>query len=45
VATDGTSIVRLRFHEPTDLFHYNRIEGAYTGVAGEVKLRDRRPDW
>ena len=39
----GSPIVRLRFQEPTDLFHYNRIEGAYTGVAGEVKLRDRLP--
>ena len=33
----------MRFQEPTDLFHYNRIEGAYTGVAGEVKLRDASP--
>jgi len=39
----GPPIVRLRFQEPTDLFHYNRIEGAYTGVAGEVKLRDASP--
>jgi hypothetical protein len=33
----------LRYQEPTDLFHYNRIEGAYTGVAGEIKLRDASP--
>jgi hypothetical protein len=39
----GPPIVRLRFQEPTDLFHYNRVEGAYTGVAGEVKLRDASP--
>lgn len=39
----GPPIIRLRFQEPTDLFHYNRIEGAYTGVAGEVKLRDASP--
>jgi hypothetical protein len=39
----GPPIVRLRFQEPTDLFHYNRIEGVYTGVAGEVKLRDASP--
>jgi len=39
----GHPIIRLRFQEPTDLFHYNRIEGAYTGVAGEVKLRDASP--
>ncbi len=39
----GPPIVRLRFQEPTDLFHYNRIEGAYTGIAGEVKLRDASP--
>jgi len=39
----GPPIIRLRFQEPTDLFHYNRIEGAYTGVAGEAKLRDASP--
>jgi hypothetical protein len=39
----GRPIVRLRYQEPTDLFHYNRIEGAYTGVAGEIKLRDASP--
>jgi hypothetical protein len=39
----GRPIARLRYQEPTDLFHYNRIEGAYTGVAGEIKLRDAAP--
>ena len=39
----GPPIVRLRFQEATDLFHFNRIEGAYTGVAGELKLRDASP--
>jgi hypothetical protein len=39
----GRPIARLRYQEPTDLFHYNRIEGAYTGLAGEIKLRDASP--
>jgi hypothetical protein len=39
----GRPIARLRYQEPTDLFHYNRIEGAYTGLAGEIKLRDAAP--
>jgi hypothetical protein len=39
----GAPLARLHYQEPTDLFHYNRIEGAYTGVAGEVKLRDAAP--
>ncbi|HTK52754.1 MAG TPA: hypothetical protein VL308_12755 [Gemmatimonadaceae bacterium] len=39
----GPPIIRLRYQEATDLFHYNRIEGTYTGVAGEVKLRDASP--
>jgi hypothetical protein len=39
----GRPIVRLWFHEPSDLFHYNRVEGAYTGLAGEARLRDAAP--
>jgi hypothetical protein len=39
----GRPIVRLRYQDPTDLFHFNRIEGAYTGLAGEIKLRDASP--
>jgi len=39
----GAPIVRLRFEEPSDLLHYNRIEGAYTGAAVEAKLRDAAP--
>ena len=39
----GRPLVRLRFQEPADLFHYDRVEGAYTGVAAEARLRDRAP--
>jgi hypothetical protein len=39
----GAPIVRLRFEEPSDLLHYNRVEGAFTGAAVEVKLRDAAP--
>jgi hypothetical protein len=39
----GPPLVRLRFQEPSDLFHYNRVEGAYTGVGAEAKLRDAAP--
>jgi hypothetical protein len=39
----GSPIVRPRFHEASDLFHYNRIEGAYTGLAAEARLRDAAP--
>ena len=39
----GRPIARLRFQEASDLLHYNRIEGAYTGLAGEAKLRDAAP--
>jgi hypothetical protein len=39
----GPPLVRLRFQEPSDLFHYNRVEGVYTGVAAEARLRDAAP--
>jgi hypothetical protein len=39
----GAPMVRLRFEEPSDLLHYNRVEGAFTGAAVEVKLRDAAP--
>ena len=39
----GRPLVRLRFQEPSDLAHYNRVEGAFTGIAGEAKLRDAAP--
>lgn len=39
----GAPLVRLRLQEPSDLFHYNRIEGAYTGLGAEAKLRDAAP--
>jgi hypothetical protein len=39
----GRPLVRLRFQEASDLVHYNRIEGPYTGLGAEVKLRDAAP--
>jgi hypothetical protein len=39
----GRPLVRLRFQEPSDLVHYNRIEGTYMGLGAEVKLRDAAP--
>jgi hypothetical protein len=39
----GHPLVRLRVQEPSDLVHYNRVEGAYTGMGAEVKLRDVAP--
>lgn len=39
----GAPLARLRYQEASDLFHYNRVEGAYTGVGAEVKLRDAAP--
>jgi hypothetical protein len=39
----GRPLVRLSYQSASDLFHYDRIEGAYTGIAGEAKLRDAGP--
>ena len=39
----GPPVVRLHYESPSDLFRYNRVEGAYTGIAGEAKLRDAGP--
>jgi hypothetical protein len=39
----GRPLIRLRYQEASDLFHYNRVEGAYTGVGVEAKLRDAAP--
>ena len=39
----GRPIVRLWFYEPSDLFHYNRVEGVCTGLAGEARFRDAAP--
>jgi hypothetical protein len=39
----GRPLVRFRFQEPSDLVHYNRVEGAYTGLGMELKLRDVAP--
>lgn len=39
----GRPVFRLRVEQPSDLIHYNRVEGAYTGIGGEVALRDAAP--
>jgi hypothetical protein len=39
----GRPLVRLRYEMASDLFHYNRVEGAYTGVGVEARLRDAAP--
>ena len=39
----GAPLVRLRYQAASDLFHYNRVEGPYTGIGGEVRLRDAGP--
>jgi hypothetical protein len=39
----GRPLTRLRFEQPSDLLHYNRVEGAYTGLAGEISFRDAAP--
>ena len=39
----GRPLIRFRFQEPADLFHYNRVDGAYTGAALEAKFRDAMP--
>jgi hypothetical protein len=39
----GRPLVRLRFQEASDLAHYNRIEGTFTGLGVEAKLRDAAP--
>jgi hypothetical protein len=39
----GRPLIRLRYQEASDLFHYNRVEGAYTGVGVEARLRDAAP--
>jgi hypothetical protein len=39
----GRPLARIRFQEPSDLVHYNRIEGAFTGIGAEAKMRDAAP--
>ena len=39
----GRPVLRLRVEQPSDLFHYNRVEGTYTGLGGEAALRDAAP--
>ena len=39
----GRPLVRVRFQEASDLVHYNRVEGTFTGLGVEAKLRDAAP--
>lgn len=39
----GAALVSLRVRRLPDAFHYNRIEGAYTGWGIEARMRDRAP--
>jgi len=39
----GRPVVGLRYEAASDLFRYNRVEGAYTGVGVEARLRDAAP--
>jgi hypothetical protein len=39
----GSPLVRVRYEAASDLFRYNRVEGAYTGVGVEARLRDAAP--
>lgn len=41
--SSGAPLLRFRYQAGSDLFHYNRVEGPYTGIGGEVKLRDAGP--
>ena len=39
----GKPEVDLAYNKFGDFFHFDRVEGAYTGVAGEVRFRDAAP--
>ena len=39
----GRPLVRVRHETASDLFRYNRIEGAFTGLGVEARLRDAAP--
>jgi hypothetical protein len=39
----GAARISLRVRRLPDAFHYNRIEGAYTGWGIEARMRDRAP--
>ncbi|HEX6053148.1 MAG TPA: hypothetical protein VFZ21_27965 [Gemmatimonadaceae bacterium] len=39
----GPPLVRPRYENASDLFHYNRVEGAYTGIGVEARFRDAAP--
>ena len=41
--SDGPPLIRPRYEAASDLFHYNRIEGAYSGVSIDARLRDAAP--
>jgi len=39
----GPPLIRPRYEAASDLFHYNRVEGAYAGVSIDARLRDAAP--
>ena len=39
----GPPLIRPRYEAASDLFHYNRVEGAYAGVSVDARLRDAAP--
>jgi hypothetical protein len=39
----GRPLVRVRYEMASDLFHYNRVEGAFTGLGVEARFRDAAP--
>ena len=39
----GPPLVRPRYENASDLFHYNRVEGAYTGIGVDARFRDAVP--
>jgi hypothetical protein len=41
--TTGAPRLEVRPERMADLFHYNRVEGAYTGAGARLRLRDLAP--
>ena len=39
----GKPTVDLEYNRFSDFFHFDRVEGAYTGLAGQLRFRDAAP--
>jgi hypothetical protein len=39
----GKPTVELEYNRFSDFFHFDRVEGAYTGLAGKLRFRDAAP--